>query len=327
MKVFIDTNILLDIYHLSGPDLEELRKLRKMVEKEKVELLVSQQVLDEFWRNRERVIADAMKNFRDSKAAAKIPNIIRAYPESKDLREAVDKVNAIVRQLGEKANADIEADSLKADEVVRELFSVIKVGEITSEIVQRARLRSDIGNPPGKRDSIGDAINWEWLLEQDVDFWDRELVLISADGDYESELTKGKPKEFLLREWNTRNPDCQLVLDKSLPEFFQREFPDIQLAEEIDKLEAIERLERSGSFAATHSAIAMLLQYDDFKDSELQRILAAYLSNNQIQWILGDSDVKSFAAKVADLSKGTKSSEMAASLKNLLDQLDEDILF
>jgi predicted nucleic acid-binding protein len=303
MKVFIDTNILLDIYHLSGPDLEELRKLRKMVEKEKVELLVSQQVLDEFWRNRERVIADAMKNFRDSKAAAKIPNIIRAYPESKDLREAVDKVNAIVRQLGEKANADIEADSLKADEVVRELFSVIKVGEITSEIVQRARLRSDIGNPPGKRDSIGDAINWEWLLEQDVDFWDRELVLISADGDYESELTKGKPKEFLLREWNTRNPDCQLVLDKSLPEFFQREFPDIQLAEEIDKLEAIERLERSGSFAATHSAIAMLLQYDDFKDSELQRILAAYLSNNQIQWILGDSDVKSFAAKVADLSK------------------------
>lgn len=56
-----------------------------------------------------------------------------------------------------------------------------------------------------------DAINWEWLLEQDVVFWDKELVLISADGHYESELTKGKPKEFLLREWNTRNPDCRLV--------------------------------------------------------------------------------------------------------------------
>src|SRR5882757_3295608 len=99
MKVFIDTNILLDIYHLSGPDLEELRKLTKMVEKGKVELLVSQQVVDEFWRNRERVIADALKRFRESKATAQIPNIIRTYPESKDLREAVDKVNNIVRLL------------------------------------------------------------------------------------------------------------------------------------------------------------------------------------------------------------------------------------
>lgn len=62
------------------------------------------------------MIAEAMKNFQTEKAAAKIPKIIRAYPESKDLKEAVDKVNAIVRQLGEKANADIEADSLKADE-------------------------------------------------------------------------------------------------------------------------------------------------------------------------------------------------------------------
>ena len=236
MKVFIDTNILLDIYHLSGPDLEELRKLKKMVEKGKVELLVSKQVIDEFWRNRERVIADAMRKFRESKASAQIPNIIRIYPEAKELKEAVDKVNEVVKQLADKARVDIEADTLKSDEVIREIFSAIKVGAVSPSLIERAQLRSNVGNPPGKRASLGDAINWEWLLEQEIEFWDDELIIISADGDYESELSKGKPKEYLLREWNDKNTSCELKLEKSLADFFKAKFPDIQLAEEMTRL-------------------------------------------------------------------------------------------
>jgi predicted nucleic acid-binding protein len=210
MKVFIDTNILLDIYHLSGADLEELRKLKKMVEKEKVNLLVSSQVVDEFWRNRERVISDALKSFKESKAVAKIPNIIRAYPEAKDLKASVNKTNEIVRALLEKTTEDIENDALKADAVVQELLSAVTIGEISDETIARAKRRCELGNPPGKKDSLGDGVNWEWLLEQEIDFWDDELVIISADGDYESELTKGKPREYLLREWSTRNTGCKL---------------------------------------------------------------------------------------------------------------------
>jgi predicted nucleic acid-binding protein len=137
MKVFIDTNILLEIYHLSGADLEELRQLKKMVEKGKVELLVSSQVVDEFWRNRERVVADALKNFKESKAIAKIPNIIRAYPEAKDLKASVDKTNEIVKALLAKATEDIENDALKADAVIQELLSAITIGEVSDETVAR----------------------------------------------------------------------------------------------------------------------------------------------------------------------------------------------
>lgn len=324
MKVFIDTNILLDIYHLSGPDLEELRKLKKMVEKGKVELLVSKQVIDEFWRNRERIIADAMKRFRDSKASAQIPNIIRIYSEAKELKEAVDKVNEIVKQLSDKATADIEADTLKSDEVIRELFSAIKVGAVSPSLIERAQLRSNVGNPPGKKDSLGDAINWEWLLEQKIEFWDDELIIISADGDYESELTKGKLKEYLLREWNDKKTGCELQLEKSLANFLKGKFPDIQLAEEVDKIEAIERLEASGSFAATHKAIAMLDYYDDFKDTEVKRIIKSYLDNSQIQWILGDEDVRGFALKVVELAKSEETIGLSKSLKKLLEQLDEE---
>ncbi|GAB1718450.1 MAG: hypothetical protein NTAFB09_01810 [Nitrosospira sp.] len=320
MKVFIDTNILLDIYHLSGPDLEELRKLKKMVEKGKVELLVSKQVIDEFWRNRERVVADAMRKFRESKASAQIPNIIRIYPEAKELKEAVDKVNEVVKQLADKARVDIEADTLKSDEVIREIFSAIKVGAVSPSLIERAQLRSDVGNPPGKRDSLGDAINWEWLLEQEIEFWDDELIIISADGDYESELSKGKLKEYLLREWNDKNTSCELKLEKSLADFFKAKFPDIQLAEEIDKIEAIEQLEDSRSFAATHEAIATLDDYDDFKDSEVRRIIKSYLDNNQIRRILEDTDVREFALKVIELAKSEEAIGLSKSLKELLEQ-------
>lgn len=61
MKIFIDTNILLDLYHLSGPDLDELEKVLKLMKRQKVKLLIPKQVEDEFWRNRENVINDAIK--------------------------------------------------------------------------------------------------------------------------------------------------------------------------------------------------------------------------------------------------------------------------
>lgn len=326
MKVFIDTNILLDIFHLSGPDLEELLKLKKMVEKKKVELLVSRQVIDEFWRNRERVIADAMKSFKESKAAAKIPNIIRIYPESMDLKEAVDKVNEIVKSLTAKAVQDIEGDALKADVVLKELFSAIKVGEITPAIVERARLRSALGNPPGKR-GLGDAINWEWLLEQEIDFWDDSLVIVSADGDYESELVKGKLREYLLKEWAERNPGCPLILKKSLPEFLSQAFPDIQLAEEVDKVAVIEDLETSGSFASTHATVAKLAAYDDFKDVEVRRIIKAALDNNQVRWIVQDMDVQALMEKVIPLAKSEETKKLATELSDLLGPDDDDIPF
>lgn len=322
MKVFIDTNILLDIFQLSGPDLEELRKLVKLVEKKKVELLVSQQVIDEFWRNREGVIAAALKTFRETKAIAKVPNIIRSYSESHQLKETVDNVNELVKTLIQQVTQDIQNNTLKADDVLKELFATIKFREITTKIIDRAKLRTDIGNPPGKKGSIGDAINWEWLLDQETEFWDDELILISADGDFESELTNGKPKEFLLREWEKKNPECHLLLEKSLTDFLKHKFPDIELAEEVEKIEAIERLENSSNFKAAHKAIALLSGYDDFKDAEAKRIINAYLENNQISWILEDDDIKEFARKIISMPKKPETKELASSLKEMLDQLD-----
>jgi predicted nucleic acid-binding protein len=50
--LFTDTNILLSFYHLSSDDLEELRKLIVLIDNKQIVLVLTDQVKDEFFRNR-----------------------------------------------------------------------------------------------------------------------------------------------------------------------------------------------------------------------------------------------------------------------------------
>jgi len=318
MKVFIDTNMLLDMYHLSGPDLEELRKFVALIENGKIEVLMPQQVVDEFWRNREGVIADALKRFDETRAQAVVPNIIRSYPEAADLKKAVDKVKSLAAELKKRATSDIESGALKADAVLDALFSAVKIVAVSGDMVSRARLRMDIGNPPGKRGDLGDAINWECLLDLVPKGETSEVVVISADGHFESELTSGQLREFLIREWRATHPGCVLRLDKSLPEFLSRDFAEIKLADEVEKSIAIERLEGSFNFASVHSALRRLREHDDFTQQEVARLIGAFVENSQIYWIISDDDVRSFASKLLSMPISEEAKDLAFQLEELL---------
>ncbi len=65
MNLFIDTNIYLSFYHFTSDDLEELRKLIVAIHEKRIKLYVTSQLRDEFRRNREIKIADALKLFTD----------------------------------------------------------------------------------------------------------------------------------------------------------------------------------------------------------------------------------------------------------------------
>lgn len=327
MKVFIDTNILLQLYQLSGPDLDELKKVIKLIKNNKLALLVSKQVEDEFWRNREDVIRDALKSFKETKAIAKIPNLVRTHTKYADLKTAINTVNDLVCQLEKEVSQEITENKLKADELIAQLFSDAKPDPISPDIIEKAKMRIAVGNPPGKNGSIGDAINWEWLLTKDRDFLGEELVFISADTDFESNLHKGAPKEFLLREWRATNPSCDLALYKTLPEFLKDRFPEILISDEVDKILAIEKLEGSSAFATTHAAIAQLNTYGDFSDSDVIRILKAYTDNAQISWILGDADVLEFAKKVITYAKSDPAKEATQTIARKIAKIEvEDLL-
>jgi PIN domain len=72
MNLFIDTNIYLTFYHYSSDDLEELKKLAVAIKSGEITLYSTQQIQDEFKRNRESKIADALKRFNEQKLGTQV---------------------------------------------------------------------------------------------------------------------------------------------------------------------------------------------------------------------------------------------------------------
>jgi predicted nucleic acid-binding protein len=322
MHVFIDTNILLDLYHLSGPDLDELKKIVELIKAEKITVHLNSQIIDEFWRNRERVITDAIKLFKETKVTSKLPNLVRNYDEAVKLKEFIESISTIVKEITDRLEKDIQEGKLKPDEVLNELFSKATIDPVSQEIIDKAKNRVDLGNPPGKKGSIGDAIHWEQLL---ATMPDEDLTIISSDGDFESVLIKGDINEYLKREWHKKKGG-NITLNKSLPEFLKSYFPNIKLSGEISKVAAIEKLESSWNFKETHQAIARLAGFDDFRDDEAQRIFNAYIKNNQIYGILGDEDVLTFANKMLTYAKSDGTLALANRLKEMILDIEDEFI-
>jgi hypothetical protein len=145
------------------------------------------------------------------------------------------------------------------------------------------------------------------------------LHLISADGDYESELYTSQPKDYLAREWSEKKKST-LRLHKSLLNFFQECFPDFKLADEVEKVIAIQNLVQSFSFADTHKAIQKLQEHTEFSDEQLTKLLDAIDENTQIAWILSDEDVMHFAENLIALAKSKEAIAPGALVQARLDK-------
>jgi len=289
VNLFIDTNIFLAFYHFSGEDLEELKKLAVLLSKEQVRLFLPGQVADEFRRNRDVKIADALKVLRDQKLSLRFPQVCKGYPEYSSLRKLQKDYESGHAALVGKVLADATAEGLKADDIIRELFSLAQPIPPTVERIGRARLRLELGNPPGKRGSLGDAVNWESLL--DAVPQGESLHFVTEDSDYASPLVKGGFKTFLLQEWEDKQ-QSELVLYQRLSAFFAAEYPQISLASEIEKDLLIQELGTSFNFGHTHSVVAQLREFPEFTVDQAKTILAAAINNTQVNWIATDWDVR-----------------------------------
>jgi predicted nucleic acid-binding protein len=318
MNIFIDTNILLDFYRLSSGDLEELRKIAKLSKVGKIRLFISDFLKDEFFRNREAAISSAIEQFRKSRADLQLPNLVRIYSTAQELINIRDAFVETKEILMEEVQENIRNSSLMADSVIAELFESTDIQKVSKEIITVGTERSSLSKPPGKRDSCGDAVHWEWLLE--ILPSKEDLFLISRDEDYESPLNPGSLGSYLQDEWkNKKGSRC--ILYSSLKDFLAEHFPDIKLADEIDKLCAIEQLEKSSDFKTTHDLIQILKKFDDFREQEILRIVNAYITNDQVWRVLGDTDVLEFALKLTDLAQKLKLYGNVESLVEMLEAL------
>lgn len=330
ITLFIDTNVLLSFYHLTSEDTEELKKLVALVEKNKIKLIVTKQVEDEFWRNRGAKISDAMKKLREAKFNASFPAISREYDEYDLLRDLLKKADKLHAELVSKITTDAKNTSLKADEVVTGLFKKATRPEFEESHYLNAVMRSRLGNPPGKKESVGDAVNWETLL--DTVAAGTDLYLVSEDKDYRSQLSEGAFNEFLREEWKT-NKKSKLYYFSKISDFFKECFPDIKIATQVETDLAITDLSNSGSFASTHIAIAKLDAFEKFTPAQVERLIKIPAQNNQVGWIIEDADVHAFYAKLLEKYAGAIKNGDVEILTELVEkgkpkpEVDDDLPF
>jgi predicted nucleic acid-binding protein len=296
MHVFIDTNILLNFFHFSKDELDALNDVFASHEHGAAKVHLTQQVCDEFKRNRENKIKDALKRFKEIKFAAQLPSFMKAYEEYNTIRRLSTELQSAVKAISEKVDADIVAQQLLADSLISDIFARAEIIPTSPEVFSIASMRGTIGNPPGKAGSIGDAINWTLLLQNVPD--EEPLHIISEDGDFYSTLNEDAAHPFLEEEWQDRKRSSLRVY-RTLSSFMKEHFDGVAFPFDRAKEALIDDLSSSGSFASTHDLIAKLEGFSYFSLKEVERVLAAAVANNQFGRIATDTDVSDFLNRVA----------------------------
>ena len=290
MKLFIDSNIFLSFYEFTSEDLTELDKLCHLIENKEMDLLLPQQVVDETWRKREETIDRSFTGFR-KKLSLSFPSYCKNHNQYNSMRKYQQKLQDLHAEMIKDLERDIENQKLAADLLLQKLFGLAtKLGR-TGQLIESARQRVELGNPPGKRGSIGDALNWEALLSE-VSTGDK-ISLISGDSDFASPLSKDHLKDFLRQEWKDRKKS-ELYFYRTLSTFFSKHSANIKLKTETEKDGLIQDLTNSVSFGMTHTLIASLSKYEGFTPKQVEDLVDAVLTNNQVKWIIGDNDVMAF---------------------------------
>lgn len=286
-NVFIDTNIWLSLYHFTNDDLSQFEKLKKMIG-DSINLIVPQQVYDEIIRNREAKILDALNNFKINKPS--YPAFCKGYEEFEKLNSDISSVVNRFEAFKKKIKSQINTKELPADKILHIFFSDIEKNPCEAYI-EKAYNRYRIGNPPGKDNKYGDAINWECLL--DIIPEGEDLYFISADKDYRSLVSDGNMNPFLVHEW-TNKKKSTIYFYSDLVGFLNEHVKEIQLQDEINKEQLIEDLCESPNYQTTHGIIASLNNYSGWTDSQIDKLCSALVNNTQVQWIITDLDVLKF---------------------------------
>jgi hypothetical protein len=291
MNLFIDTNVYLSFFHFSKDSLTELEKVFVLQQYGKLDLWLTDQVETEFRRNREVKIADALKRFLEERPSSGVPQMAQTYPECEQLLDALKRVTTAKEKLLSRLQMDIAARSLYADKLIDTIFKKAKRVSQSEKQIAAAERRALLRNPPGKNNSLGDAINWEALLEAIPN--GEDLFLVSEDGDFASAIDPERMSDFLIDEW-AANKKAKVLLSKRLSQILSAQFPEAKVAAELEKEILIKDLANSGTFARTHQLIARLQSFKEFTPKQASDLVDAYITNAQIHWIPSDPDVQAF---------------------------------
>lgn len=220
LLLFVDTNVLLDFYRANNDaGLSLLAKLDGLHDC----IITTCQVEMEFKKNRQTVIDDAFGLLKEPDFNLAAPAFLSDAKTVKLIKERIEDVRRRVKKLRQRVLATLEKPKShdRIYQTCQRLFSysgALSLKRDSKEFprIRRLALRRFLeGQPPRKKNdtSIGDAINWEWIVHC-VSATNRDVVVVSRDGDY-GLVRKEKcyVNNFLLEELRERvNQRRNLVL-------------------------------------------------------------------------------------------------------------------
>lgn len=195
-KIFIDTNIFLGLYESNN---NHFSIFEKDISQLRPHLIVTEQVYDEFLRNRDINLQRLIKKCDANQCTINSSSIVRNLKEFSDLEKIKDQFYETNKLLIKTLN-EIK-DNTEKDLVFKSFMELYNHSDVTrykknEEIIKKAHNRKLLGNPPmgSKQNTIGDEVIWETILANIKD----NLVIITLDGAYKDHIT------FLKKEFNLK---------------------------------------------------------------------------------------------------------------------------
>ena len=229
--VFIDTNILLTFYSFNEEHLDKLKSIAKLIKEKKINLILTEQVINEFIKNREKKLKTTMEFINRFKNISKGSLTHHDFEEIKNIDAKLQEIKDLSKKLLTKISPMIENETLPADKVIKEIFSTTKPEKVTDHFFSKAKTRHQKGLPPGKKHSYGDAINWELLLTKVPD--GKDLYFICADTDFSSLIDENKFHPFLKKEWEKLKSSNVHYYFGSISKFLKEKFPDLEITDDV----------------------------------------------------------------------------------------------
>jgi len=248
-----------------------IRDFNKLIADGKFKLILPQQIEDEFIRNKNgksAIYGDHILNFQKGlEVEFKVPYLIKSTKKIEQIRNTVKKLKSLKEKAVDDYKSRVFNPRSKINQQLRKLFSQAHRPNETDVILQRAWFRTLRGNPPRKdNSSFGDAIIWETILDQCID---DDLILISGDGDFESEINNGDIHELLKTEW-TNKSNKKLILYTELGLFINQQSKNKKKSINKETIEEERRLNLifTGSASTGTSLLENQSEYNGIKLSQ-----------------------------------------------------------
>lgn len=190
--IFIDTNILLDFYRIRKSDIS--LKYLEEIEKHTDKLILTNQVEMEFRKNRQKVILEALGEVNKiATNGLNVPTVLFDAKPVEMIKKAQTQISGQQKKIKERIDRLLENPGTQ-DKVFQTLQKVFKTESdfnLNRENKKRYAIRKlalkrfYLGYPPRKKEdnSIGDAINWEWIIDC-AKRTDKHIILVTRDNDF-----------------------------------------------------------------------------------------------------------------------------------------------